>query len=77
MDEFLPGPNSIIKVSDFAGVAELAEHLNKLVAQPEEYNKYHQWRKEGWSSSFVEMLQNTYHSLPCRVCEKVAELKFS
>lgn len=74
VDEFLPGPNSIIKVSDFDGPAKLAEYLKQLIENPELYNKYHAWRKVGWSSAFISMLHNTYHSLPCRVCEKVAEM---
>jgi hypothetical protein len=75
VDEFLPGDNSIIKTSDFPHAIDLANHLNRLAQNPEEYNKYHEWRKHDFKPSFISMIQNTYHSLPCRVCEKVDELQ--
>ena len=75
IDEFSPGNHSFIKFSDYKSVERLVEYLQTLIDNPHLYDEYHAWRKTGWSSSFVDLLPYTYHSLPCRVCEKVAEMK--
>jgi glycoprotein 3-alpha-L-fucosyltransferase len=52
-------PNSFIHVEDFSSVQDLAEHLQMLSENDEEYNKYFQWKGTG---SFV----NT--KFWCRLC---------
>ena len=75
VDDYLPGPHSIIKVSDFKTAKELGDYVNMLSKNPDKYNEYHKWRGNGWSANYTSMIQETYHSLPCRVCEKVAKLQ--
>jgi len=75
VEDFLPAPDSIIKVSDFSSAQQLANYLNFVANDYEVYNRYHKWRGDGWSESFLKMLHYTWHTLPCRVCEKVAELR--
>ena len=76
VEEFTPGSNSLIKVSDFANPRQLADYLLKISQSPEEYNLYHKWRQYGLGK-FAQMLHYTYHTLPCRVCQKIAEMKHS
>ena len=41
----LAPPGSFIHVDDFSTPKDLAKHLSHLDGNPEEYNKYHLWRK--------------------------------
>ena len=41
----LAPPGSFIHVDDFSTPEHLAKHLIHLDGNPEEYNKYHLWRK--------------------------------
>jgi hypothetical protein len=80
VDAFLPCNQSshpcIVKVADFQTPRDLAQHIATVAADPTLYNQYHAWRQFGLSDSFVDMFHYTFHSLPCRVCEKVAEMQY-
>ena len=39
-------PGSFIHVEDFNSTLELANYINYLDTNPQEYNKYHYWRDE-------------------------------
>jgi alpha-1,3-fucosyltransferase 10 len=45
IDEFLPCKNCIIKASDFADPAALAEHLHYLADNSSAYEEYISWRR--------------------------------
>lgn len=73
IDDFVPGPKSLIKVSDFASASELVEYLEFLLANEDEYMKYFAWKNEGLSSSFETHLNNCVHYAECRICRYVTE----
>lgn len=54
IDEWLPGPRSIIKTSDFGSPRELAEYLQKVLADRALYDSYFEWKKNGLSANFTE-----------------------
>ena len=51
---------SFIKASDFATPEKLAEYLLYLDANPEEYNKYHAWRRNPnpFASDYLHLLRD-------------------
>uniref|UniRef100_A0A7S3G316 Fucosyltransferase n=1 Tax=Palpitomonas bilix TaxID=652834 RepID=A0A7S3G316_9EUKA len=69
---FAPSNHSMIHVQDFESPKALAQYLNFLNDNDEEYEKYLSWKKEGYSESFKRVLQmNEVHSR-CRLCVKIA-----
>lgn len=71
IDEFLPGPNSIIKVSDYESPEELAKYINYLLENEHEYKKYFEWKKQGLSPTFKRHLENCAHFAECRICNYI------
>jgi len=61
--------NSMIHVSDYASIEELAEHLTKVANNETLYNSYHTWRKQLLPEAFLEKyLPIRMISKDCRVC---------
>ena len=76
IDDWTPGDKSIIKVSDFQSAKELGEYLSYLDKNPEEYNKYFEWKKTGIHPRFIEKYNNcVFYNSPCRLCKKLAEIR--
>jgi len=72
VDHLLPCTNCIIKVADFASPAALAQHLNHLVANPAEYNKYLEWKGRGFDRigfpGFANVVDLSVDTAHCRLC---------
>jgi hypothetical protein len=54
IDNWLPGKKSIINTADFSGARELAEYINHLNENDEEYEEYFDWKKQGLSENFKD-----------------------
>jgi alpha-1,3-fucosyltransferase len=72
MSRFMP-PKSYINANDFKTPKELAEYLNFLSDNPEEYVKYFWWKKHYKSQRLFKF---TPHHL-CSVCQKFNEPGFA
>lgn len=70
-----PGEHSIIKTTDFGSPKELAEYLNMLNNNDEEYYKYFEWKKKGLSEQYQRLLNNCIFFAECRLCKKIAEMR--
>jgi hypothetical protein len=78
VDDYLPGPHSIINAMDFAGPRELADHLIKVDEDDELYLSYFKWREQGLSKRFLEhagrdMIATGADSFLCRSCQYFAQ----
>jgi hypothetical protein len=74
VEEFLPGRNCIIKVSDFATPYDLAQHLSALSANREEYEAYLAWKNEPLLESFTQLIQPECVPSLRRLCIRINEL---
>lgn len=87
LQELLPNNHSVILVSDFKSPKELAEYLEYLNKNDEEYNKYLLWKKTGITNKvFRDMMEhrswsivdtwkygqtNFVEDFECFVCDRV------
>jgi|SaaInl74LU_5_DNA_1037368.scaffolds.fasta_scaffold04094_2 hypothetical protein len=61
--------NSMIHVSDYASIDELAEHLTKVANNETLYNSYQSWRKQPLPKAFLEKYLPVYPGgNDCRLC---------
>jgi len=63
--EILP-PRSFIHIDDFVSINSLVDYLNFLKANPEEYNKYHAWRRD------YELMGTYLDYGICGMCDSLA-----
>ena len=91
VDFFAPSNRSIIKVTDFKNVKELADYLLYLHNNPTQYgifyfilflflfffhkDKYLEWKIKGPSEHFKQLSKTSPRTVPCRMCERVANYK--
>jgi hypothetical protein len=74
IDEFLPGDNCIIKVSDFADAGELARFLLELSQDAQKYARYLAWKTEPYRQSFLDLV-HLHNTQPLRrLCHEIIEL---
>jgi hypothetical protein len=73
VDEFLPSRKCIIKASDFATPAELAQYLLALGKNKQKYESYLAWKKEPLQESFTRLIQPEYDPPLRRLCAKISE----
>ena len=72
VDMFAPGDNSFVNVADFSGPAELAKFLAHLDSDEAAYRRYFQWREDGLSADFVDLLSAASRDPFQRLAEIVA-----
>lgn len=75
VDELLPGPQSVVKFSDFQDDArKLAGHLTYLAANQGAYEEYFAWKASGSITQFDRVLDMTAYKYTalCRVCARLA-----
>ena len=65
-EEMMP-PNSVVNVKDFKSPKLLAEYLNHLADNEEEYLKYFAWKQTHHVSDMTE----AFHKGFCDLCEKL------
>ncbi|HEY9777015.1 MAG TPA: glycosyltransferase family 10 [Planktothrix sp.] len=75
VDEFLPGENCIIKVSDFSTTQELAQYLLALAQDQNAYDSYFEWRRKPLKQSFMDLIEPEYTPSLRRLCQKLWQLK--
>jgi hypothetical protein len=73
IEEFSPGENCFINVSDFEGPESLSRFLLDLSRDPVRYSEYLDWKKKPFLPGFEKLLQvQNEHALP-RLCRKVGD----
>jgi len=75
IDRFVPSPKSVIKVSDFRNIRELAEYLNMLDENDEEYEKWLEWKRQPFSAQFEELSERTRIDARCSLCMLLHQLR--
>ncbi len=75
VNDYLPHPNAIIRVSDFESIEALANYLNLLTISDTAYEKHMQWRNEPLPQSFVDLFGTSPGHAPCRLCDLIAREK--
>ena len=78
LDEFLPGNlrNSVIKVRNFKSPNLLADHLKYLSNNETEYNKYLEWKWNGFGNITGTVIGNHWkpkYPIHCQICLAIAE----
>ena len=74
VQSFGPSEKSLIRSDDFGSPKELAEYLLYLAEHDDEYNEYLQWKKDGFSKQFKQLIDmSTIHS-HCRLCIRLADM---
>jgi Glycosyltransferase family 10 (fucosyltransferase) C-term len=54
IESWLPGKKSIINTADFSSPKALAEYINHLNENDDEYEEYFVWKQEGLSENFID-----------------------
>lgn len=76
IQDWLPGKKSIIDTSQFKGAKDLAEYINHLNENDDEYESYFAWKKEGLSPNFKDKYDKcVFYGAECRLCMKLAEMR--
>lgn len=63
VDDWTPGKKSIINTADFSSPKELAEYINHLNDNDDEYDEYFAWKKEGLSENFKDKYNASFTSI--------------
>ena len=74
--EFVP-KNSVIDARKFSGPKEMAEYIRMLDSNEEEYNKYHEWRKDFYKSipnTMKERANVKTENMLCNLCIRAADI---
>jgi hypothetical protein len=71
---------SFIDTSQFKTVKELGTYMQSLLKNPQEYNKYFEWRKTGdpdkdFSKKFLDHYSQRVINAPCKMCVAAAEMQ--
>jgi alpha-1,3-fucosyltransferase 10 len=69
VSEFAPAAHSYIDVTSFDGPADLADYLNHLDGNDEEYAAYLEWKRSGPDASFRELTASVSDRPWCEVVE--------
>jgi hypothetical protein len=75
VNDFLPHPDAIIRVSDFGSTKELADYLQLLTTSDTAYQKHMQWRHEPLTQSFLDLFETSPGHPPCHLCDLIAREK--
>ena len=59
---------SWIDASDFSSPAELAQYLHRLASQPEEYQKYFEWKDRPLPEGFSMAKRLDWGNVACNLC---------
>lgn len=70
--DFAPGEHCYIDAADFAGPAELADHLRFIAGNEIEYARYVEWKTRPLRPEFVAMVERTRQHPFCRLAELCA-----
>ena len=73
VEQFAPGDNCYLNVSDFTGPEELARRLLDLAADEEQYNELLAWKKRPLRPGFLEMVERSKENIWLRLIQKIQE----
>ncbi|MCL4244889.1 MAG: alpha-1,3-fucosyltransferase [Candidatus Dadabacteria bacterium] len=73
IEEFSPGENCFINVSDFEGPESLSRFLLDLSRDPGRYSEYFDWKKKPFLPGFEKLLQVQNEHALLRLCRKVGD----
>jgi len=69
---WIPGENSVIRTDNFRNPKHLAEYLSYVCKNDDEYNKYFEWKKKGFSEHFKQRLSDcAFYGAECRLCQYI------
>ena len=68
--------NSFLNVDDFLTVHDLADHIEFLLENRDEYDKYHLWREKRIPDNLREIWKFNEEPIDCRICRWGAENLF-
>ncbi|CAG8658937.1 13504_t:CDS:2, partial [Gigaspora rosea] len=69
IDDYVP-PHSIIKVTDFKNVEDLANYINEVANNQTLYDSYFEWKKDKTYKSFCKICRQSEESIFCRFLER-------
>lgn len=75
VNDFLPHPNAIIRVSDFESIEGLANYLQFLTTSDTAYQRHMEWRYKALPQSFLDLFQTSPGHAPCHLCDLIASEK--
>lgn len=73
ISKYEPLPGSIIKISDFKTMAELAKHIFRISENETLYNQMLEWKRIGPSDDFLARIDTQCGNDYCKFCYKVAD----
>ncbi|XP_004294802.1 PREDICTED: glycoprotein 3-alpha-L-fucosyltransferase A [Fragaria vesca subsp. vesca] len=74
IEEFSPGPGSILFIKELSDVESVAKTMKKLADNPEAYNQSLRWKYEGPSDSFKALVDMAAVHSSCRLCIHLATM---
>ncbi len=75
VNDFLPDPDAIIRVSDFKSIEALTEYLHFLTTSDTAYEKHMQWRHRPLPQHFLDHFNTAPVQAPCTLCDLIAKNK--
>lgn len=72
INDFLPHPDAVIRVSDFDSMQALATYLNILINSPTAYQKHLQWRGKTVGKGFLNQSGSSPSRALCKMCDVIA-----
>lgn len=73
VEEFSPGEECFINVSDFDGPESLSRFLLDLSRDPVRYSEYFEWKNKPFRPGFEKLLEIQNEHLLVRLCRKIDE----
>lgn len=65
--------SSFIDVNDFRSFDDLADYIDSLIENHDEYDRHHAWRENSISEELDELWQFSKQDINCRLCRWAAE----
>ncbi|CAG8802316.1 34168_t:CDS:1, partial [Racocetra persica] len=73
IDDYVP-PHSIIKVTDFKNVEDLAKYIYEVANNQTLYNSYFEWKKDEPYKNFCKICRQSEESIFCRFIERAVDI---
>lgn len=75
IDDFAPGDNCYINVSDWDCPESLAEYILGISRDPARYQEFFEWKSKPFRQKFQELLEQQKEHEFVRLCKKIQELQ--
>lgn len=73
INDFAPGSNCFINVSEWKGPEALSEYLLFLFSNDSEYQRYFNWKRKPFHEHFLRLLEQQKEHPFVRLCKKIDE----